>query len=500
MSERKLVHRRVKTCTFSAVLALALGAIAAPASFPIAAETAPLSEQEAGDIAVRAYLYLYPLVTMDVTRRQMTNVAAGTKPGFGPANAFHKISAYPTATEKVVVRPNFDTLYSVAWLDLGKEPVVVSVPDTNGRYYLMPMLDMWTDVFASPGWRTTGTRAQHILVAPAGWRPDLRERFVEEYRLPKDTRRVDAPTSHVWIIGRTKTDGPKDYDAVHEIQAGFKVTPLSEWGRTATPAVARIDPGVDMQTPPKAQVDAMPAKTFFRHAAQLMKTNRPHLTDQPILAQMKKLGIEPGEPLDMDKASPQVRKALEDAPETAQKLMAWKLPTVARVVNHWSMNTDTMGVYGNDYLRRAIVAQQGLGANVPEDAIYPLSLGDQAGRPLDGANKYTLHFEKGDLPPVDAFWSVTLYDQEGYQVANPINRFAVSSWMPFKYAPDGSLTLYIQNESPGADKEVNWLPAPKGGPFNLTMRLYAPRPAALIGSWSPPPITKTEAFMGITGQ
>ena len=179
--------------------------------------------------------------------------------------------------------------------------------------------------------------------------------------------------------------------------------------------------------------------------------------------------------------------------------MQWKLPTLARVANHWSMNTDTIGVYGNYYLKRAIIAQQGLGANVPEDAIYPFSLGDQAGRPLEGTNKYVLHFDKASLPPVDAFWSVTLYDLEGYQVANPANRFAVSSWMPFKYDPDGSLTLYVQNESPGRDKEANWLPAPKG-PFNLTMRLYAPKSEALTGKWSPPPVSKSEAFMGITGQ
>jgi hypothetical protein len=495
MLKKKSAGARPVACVLAAFLTL--GAVADRTS-SARAQTMPVTEQEAHDIAVNAYLYLYPLVTMDLTRRQMTNVPAGNEPGFGPANAFHNIPAYPTATEKVVVRPNFDTLYSVAWLDLGKEPVVVSVPDTKGRYYLLPMLDMWTDVFASPGWRTTGTQAQTFLVAPAGWRPDLRERIVEELRLPKGTQRIDAPTSHVWIIGRTKTDGPQDYDAVHEIQAGLQVTPLSEWGRTPRPAEARIDLGVDMKTPPKVQVDAMPADKFFRYAAEIMKSERPHLTDEPILAQMKRIGIEPGAGFDVDKVSPQVRKALEAAPSSAQKLMAWKIPTMARVANHWSMNTDTMGVYGNYYLKRAIVAQQGLGANVPEDAIYPLNLGDQAGRPLDGANKYVLHFEKGDLPPVDAFWSVTLYDQEGYQVANPLNRFAVSSWMPFRYEPDGSLTLYIQNESPGADKEANWLPAPKG-PFNLTMRLYAPKTAALTGKWNPPPVTKSEAFMGING-
>ena len=151
------------------------------------------------------------------------------------------------------------------------------------------------------------------------------------------------------------------------------------------------------------------------------------------------------------------------------------------------MNTDTMGVYGNYYLKRAIVAQVGLRANLPEDAIYPLNLGDETGKPLDGANKYTVHFDKGAMPPVNAFWSLTLYDLEGFQVVNPLNRFAVSSWMPFKYNADGSLDLYFQNGSPGKDKEANWLPAPKG-PFNLTMRLYAPKATRSSASRNPPPI------------
>jgi hypothetical protein len=186
-----------------------------------------------------------------------------------------------------------------------------------------------------------------------------------------------------------------------------------------------------------------------------------------------------------------VRQALEAAPADARNLMAWKVPTLARVVNGWSMNTDTMGVYGNDYLKRAIVAQLGLGANLPEDAIYPLNIGDETGRPLDGASSYAIHFDQETLPPVAAFWSIALYDEQGYQVANGLNRFALSSWMPFKYNADGSLDLYVQNQTPGADKEANWLPAPTG-PFNLTMRLYAPNGDALTGKWNPPPVTKAE--------
>ena len=470
--------------TIALVLSLLLCAV-----FPIAALAQnPLTEQEAQSIAVDAYIYFYPLVTMDVTRKQLTNVEPGKGIG-APMNALFDIPTFPTADMKQVVRPNFDTLYSFGYLDLTKEPMVVSVPDTGGRYYLLPMLDMWTDVFASPGWRTTGTQAGNFLVTPRGWSGTVPAGFTQ----------IEAPTPYVWIIGRTKTDGPSDYDAVHKIQAGYKVTPLSLWGKPPQPVEVKLDPSIDMKTPPKIQVDTMKGGDYFAYAAELLKLQPPHLTDEPIIAQMKRIGIEPGKSFDISKVDPAVKQALENAPAAGQSLMAWKVPTIARVANYWSMNTDTMGVYGNYYLKRAIIAQQGLGANVPEDAIYPLNLGDETGKPLDGASKYTIHFDKGATPPVNAFWSVTLYDSDGFQVANSLNRLAVSSWMPFKYNPDGSLDLYFQNESPGADKEVNWLPAPNGA-FNLTMRLYAPKSDALTGKWNPPPVVKVQGLPSVTAQ
>jgi hypothetical protein len=435
-------------------------------------------EQDAQAIGVEAYLFFYPLVTMELTRRQLTNVARPD--GFhAPMNAFANVPAFPTADMKAVVRPNFDTLYSSAWLDLTQEPMIVSVPGTHGRYYLLPMLDMWTDVFASLGWRTTGTQPGDFAVTPPGFSGSL----------PAGAARIDAPTPYVWIIGRTKTDGPPDYDAVHAIQAGYKVTPLSQWGKQAQAPVGRVDPAIDMKTPPKVAVDKMPAGKFFALAAEILKLQPPHITDQPILARTRRIGIEPGKSFDIDKVDPAIRSALGTVPEEAQKLMAWKVNTLAQVANGWSMNTDTMGVYGNYYLKRAIVAQVGLGANLPEDAIYPLNLADETGKPLDGANAYVLNFEKGAAPPANAFWSITLYDDQGYQAPNSLNRFALSSWMPFKYNPDGSLDLYVQSESPGADRQPNWLPAPKG-PFNLTMRLYAPKGEALTGKWNPPPVRK----------
>jgi hypothetical protein len=452
----------------------------ASASFSSTASAANnVSSEEAHAIGVQAYVYLYPLVTMDITRRQLINTEH-TQEMRAPMNDFANILAYPSATMRDVVRPNFDTLYSSAWLDLTREPVIVSAPDTGGRYYMLPMLDMWTDVFASPGSRTTGTQAGNWAIVPPRWTGTL----------PAGVGRIDAPTSYVWIIGRTKTDGPADYAAVHKIQAGYRITPLSGWGKPVAPVAGKLDPAVDSKTPPKTQVDTMPADKFFAYAAELMKIHPPHLTDQPIIALMRRIGLEPGKSFEADKLDPVVRQALLSAPQEARQLMASQINTMARVANGWSMNTDTMGVYGNYYLKRAIVTQIGLGANLPEDAIYPFNLGDENGKPLDGANRYVLHFDQGATPPAMAFWSITLYDPEGFQVANPLNRFAVSSWMPLHFNPDGSLDLYFQNQSPGADAEANWLPAPKGS-FTLTMRVYAPKSQAMTGAWNPPPVVQS---------
>lgn len=450
------------------------------ALIPASGRAQEVSEQEAYDMGLSAYLYFYPLITMDLTCKQMTSVEAGKLPGFGPMNTFANIGEYPAADMKVVVRPNFDTLYSSSWLDLTQGPVIVSVPDTHGRYYLLPMLDMWTDVFASPGWRTTGTAAADFAIVPQGWLG----------KLPESAQRITAPTPYVWIIGRIKTDGPTDYEAVHKLQDGLKITLLDEAKKNLPKQVVK-NANVDRKTPPKQQVDAMPAADYFAYGADLLKLHPPHVTDEPMLALLKRLGIVRGKSLDVSQLTPSVKRGLEKARASALELMKTKFPTLARVENGWSMNTDTMGVYGNYYLKRAMIAQQGLGANLPEDAIYPLNLFDSTGSPLSGSNRYSIHFEKDQLPPVQAFWSITLYDAEGYQVANSLNRFALSSWMPFKYNEDGSLDLYFSHTAPKEGAESNWLPAPKGD-FNLTMRLYAPKNAALVGSWNPPPVKRVQ--------
>ena len=464
------------------VLACAIALIASVSLAMTPARSADsVAEQDAYEIGVEAYTYLYSLVLMDATRRQAVNVEAGKAIGRGPMNVFTHVPIFPPADFRDVVRPNFDTLYSIAWLDLTKEPMVVTAPDTQGRFYLLPMLDMWTDVFASPGKRTTGTGAGRFGVVPPHW----------DGKLPQGVQRIDAPTPYVWIIGRTQTNGAKDYEAVHKVQAGYTITPLSQWGKKPQPVKAIIDPAVDMKTAPMIQVDTMAAGKFFAYAAELLKVNPPHITDQPIIARMRRIGIVPGQSFDLGKADPAVMRALERAAPDALKNMQTKIPTLARVVNGWSMNTDTMGVYGNYYLKRAIVALIGLGANVPEDAVYPLNLGDADGKPLTGTNKYVLQFAKNEIPPVTAFWSITLYDKDGFPTANALNRNAIGDRDDLKFNADGSVDLYFQNESPGKDKESNWLPAPTGD-FNLTMRLYAPKLEVLDGRWAPPPIRRVQ--------
>jgi hypothetical protein len=419
---------------------------------------------------------------MEITRRQLTNLPAGVKPGQGPMGEFQHVRQFPPAGFKAVVRPNFDTLYSSAWLDLTSEPMLVLAPDTDGRYYLLPMLDMWTDVFASPGKRTTGTEEAAYAVVPPGW----------DGEVPEDVELVQAATPYVWIIGRTQTNGPADYDSVNRVQDGFRIAPLSSWGQRFAPEEIEPDPRVDMETPPLEQVNGLSGRDYFALAAELLKLHPPHVTDWSTLARVRRIGLRPGESFDYPTLDPETRQAVDQAPAAGLELMRTSIPRLTRIVNGWQMNTDSIGVYGNFYLKRAIVSMLGLGANQPEDAIYPLNVGDADGQPLNGDHDYMLHFEPAELPPVHAFWSVTMYDAEGFHAANAINRFALGDRDALTYNDDGSLDLYLQHEAPGPERESNWLPAPRG-PLGVTMRLYAPRAEALDGRWNPPPIRQANA-------
>ncbi len=436
-----------------------------------------VTPEETQRIAEQAYVYTYPLVLMDVTRRQMTNSPAGEVPSRGPMMQFVHLREFPPADFKEVVRPNFDTLYSLAWLDLRKEPVILSVPEVKDRFYMLPMLDMWTDVFAVVGTYGTGTAAGHFAIALPSWNGTL----------PDGVQRIDAPTPFVWILGRTQTNGPKDYEHIHAIQDGFTVVPLSAWGRKYTPPPFVKDPTVDDTTPPLVQVRRMSGKEFFTYAMELMRLHPPHITDMVMLNRMRRIGLDPGA-FSWEKLPEATRKALDRAAATANEELMGYMPHLGENVNGWQMITKSIGVYGNDYLQRATVALIGLGANPYEQAVYPLNLADAEGNVPVGGKKYVIHFDRDALPPVDAFWSLTMYDEEGFQVANRLNRFAIGDRDPIRFNPDGSLDLYIQHESPGKDRESNWLPSPASGTLGMTLRLYAPRQSVLDGSWQPPAV------------
>jgi hypothetical protein len=445
-------------------------------------ETA-LTPSAAYALARDAYLYTYPIVSMDITMRQATNVPdAATIIMRAPVNQFAHARAYPAADDKGVVRFNFDTLYSLAWLDLTQEPIILSVPDTEGRYYLLPLLDMWTDVFAVVGSRTTGTKAGAYAIVAPGWSGVI----------PEGVTKIVAPTPVIWILGRTKTDGPADYANVHKVQDGYKLTPLSQWGTSYTPPKnLPTDPSIDGKTPPLVQVNKLDGITMLSHLAQLLEKYPPHGNDYPILFRLRAFGIEPGKPFDASKLDPETVAIINKAAQDTLADMRVVMQRMGDKVNGWNIGRDNLGTYGTWYLRRAVIALGGLGANLVEDAVYPVAFVDGDGKPLTGDKKYVLHFEKGKTPPADAFWSLTMYDEDGFQIKNPIDRYAIGSYDKLKFNADGSLDIYVQTNSPGSDKDANWLPAPKGV-FQPTLRLYSPRPEVLDGTWAPPPFKKVD--------
>jgi len=442
--------------------------------------TVRLTPDEATKLGIEAYIYGYPLVTMEMTRRVLTNVEL-PEGDHAPMGQFANMRKYPNATFRNVTAPNADTLYSLAFLDLTREPYVLSLPNEHGRYYLMPILSGWTDVFQVPGTRTTGTDAQTYVITGPGWKGTL----------PQGMTEYKSPTNMVWIIGRTYSTGtPEDYKAVHAIQDGYKLVPLSAYGKPYTPPLGIVDPDIDMVNPVRAQVDVMDPGKFFNTLAHLMKDNPPAPADAPMVEKMKRLGIVPGQDFDIAKADPVVRKALQGAPKAGLEKITSNFKTMGEHINGWIFTTHT-GEYGTDYLQRATITYFALGANRPQDAVYPTSETDATGKPYDGANKYVIHFPKGQMPPVKAFWSITMYDTQYFFVPNNLNRYDISKRNDLKANPDGSTDIYIQKDSPGADKESNWLPAP-AGKFVLMLRMYWPNdkpPSILDGSWKPPAVT-----------
>lgn len=439
-----------------------------------------LTEAHALELGKEIYIYGYPLITMEMTRKVMTNVESpeGLK---SPMGQFMNAREYPNAKFRDVTAPNADTLYSSAWIDVGPEPYVLQLPNEEGRYYLMPMLSGWTDVFAVPGTRTTGTKAQNFAIVGPNWKG----------KLPKNVKELKSSTNMVWILGRTYCTGtPEDYKAVHAIQDQYKLVPLSSFGKEYTPPKGKVDSSIDMKTPVRDQVNALNAKDYFNQLALLLKDNPPTKADAAIVKKMAKIGLEPGKPYDLSKADADVAKGLDAAVKAGQEAIMAHEKNAGVDKNGWLFSTKT-GKYGTDYLQRAFVAAIGLGANLPQDAIYPSTTVDSKGEKLNGSNRYTVHFAKGELPPVKGFWSLTMYDDKYFFTENALNRYTVSARNDLQKNQDGSVDIYIQHESPGKDKENNWLPAPEGD-FILMFRFYWPENSIIDGKWSPPGVVKVK--------
>jgi hypothetical protein len=444
---------------------------------------APFTEQAVSD-AIDVYVYGYPLVTMDMTRKVITNFAT-VQAARGPMGQIIKLRTYPAVNDHAVTAPNADTLYTTAWIDVSKEPWVFSIPDMGDRYYLIPMLDGWTDVFQVPGKRTTVGKAQKYAITGPGWTG----------KLPDGVTEYKSPTGMVWILGRIYCTGsPDDYAKVHALQDKFSLVPLGSYAKTYTPLPGEVDNTLDMKTDVRDQVDGMGANEYFTYLAKLMKTNPPSAGDAPMLAKMATIGIVPGQDFDASRLSGLDKEAIKAVPKLAQLRILEGFKKTAVPVNGWMCLTKNSGIYGTDYLQRAFVTAIGLGANRPQDAIYPTSEKDANGKEYDGTKKYVMHFDKGQFPPVDGFWSLTMYDKDMFFVPNPLNRNTLSSRNKFLTNTGGSVDLYIQSDSPGKAKEANWLPAPKAR-FIPTLRLYWPKdtpPSIIDGTWKPPAIKLAE--------
>ncbi|MDG4553077.1 MAG: DUF1254 domain-containing protein [Candidatus Competibacter sp.] len=447
-----------------------------------------LTPEAAKAIAMDAYIYGYSLITTDVTRVQMSNVPK-VEGLHAPPGQFINVPRYPPADFRGVSAPNADTLYSLAWLDLGKEPMVFSYPDMGKRYFLFPMYSLWMPVIESAGSRTTGEKAQTFLISGPGWNGEV----------PKGMTHIEAPTRYMVILGRTYADGSEaDYKVVNALQAQYDLRPLSAVGKDFVYKAPPVnpDPGFSMTDKPQAVILAMDTASYFNMLAKLMGSDAPPAPeDAPIIAEMAKIGIVPGQSFEMGKLAPTVQEALKDLPQEALKQIEAHKEKMGSVIDGWIVSKG-LGRYGTDYMKRAVVAAFGWPANLEQDAVYPYTETDSSGAPLTGANRYTLTFAKGQTPPVNGFWSITMYeiDQGWWFVPNALNKFTVSPRNDLTYNADGSLTLYFQTESPGKDKEANWLPAPKGA-FIPMLRMYWPKekdPTIINGTWRPPAVVKVQ--------
>jgi hypothetical protein len=450
-------------------------------ALPASAQPAPVAndwrEQYAYTLGMQAYIYGFPYVYMSEVR--WGQVAQKVDPEILPHTAVNhfwhnKVMGGPES--KAGGSPNNDTLYSIAWLDLSKEPVVLSVPELGDRYYTMEIASFDSDNFAYVGTRTTGTKAGNYAIVGPSWKGGL----------PSGVQQLPpSRTPSAFILGRTLLRGADDLPAIRAVMAQYKLTPLSLWGKPGAQAPESYDvlKPFDRKTDPLADWKTMNAT---------MGENPPPARHELLLKQFAQIGIGPG--LDVDTEDEATKRGLARAAVDGRNLLDAAIRQGARQknVNGWKYPPPDMGRAGDSddfILRAALQSLWGIVANDPAEAIYLNSSTDPDGQQLTGANRYVLHFSKGGQPEVKAFWSVTLYDAQHNLVANPLKRYALGDRDKLQFNADGSLDIYIQNGSPGADKETNWLPAPTGE-FNLVLRSYLPSVDIQEQRWMPPPMQK----------
>jgi hypothetical protein len=430
------------------------------------------------DIATLAYIWGFPLVTME---RQFNFATSPNIPpgiGRGPANSISCATELVDANFTDVVTPNSDTLYCQTQFDLKNEPVVVVVPPISDRYYSFQFLDAYTNDYAYLGERASGGNGGTYLMAGPDWNGQLPEGMIK----------IWTPTNLAWLITRTLVKSPADVPNVVAIQDKIVVKPLSEFQGNETsstePAATQANASKEVPIGPQPTLIAPTGIKIFDEISAAMVGNPLNPPDPVLVTKLASIGIGPGK-LPSTETNDTIKAALQTGITEGQKMIDARVANIGTVINGWLANAQ-FGNFGTDYLFRAATAQFGLGANIGQEAFYPATFTDSQGKPLSGNSTYLIHFEPGQTPPVDGFWSVSMYNDKNLFVDNPINRYSIGQYTEgIKNNTDGSLDIYIQNASPGADKESNWLPAPEGS-FNMVMRLYLPQPQALNGTWQLP--------------
>lgn len=438
-------------------------------------------------IAVQAYIYGFGAIEMERTRQVFTNTRV-TTPKQVPMNQILHNTRLVTAKDREVVTPNNDTPYSVMFLDLSDEPMVLHIPKFGNRYFTFPFMDAYTEQFCAIGQRKQGPQGQQVFAAPQGgdfaivgpgWTGDL----------PAGIERIDAPTNIVWIIHRPLVDGPEDLPILIALKQQITLKPLSAYGRDYTPPegqVRQIDPDVAKLGSP------LMGLKYFELLGDVMHKNGMPADEAGLEALFSNIGLTVQHGFKPDLLDAETLEALEKATHDAKEIIFSRLNDVGTLVNNWNYTLGNFGLFQKDYLLRAASAQKGLGVLVPQEAIYPTGNIDDHGELLHGSRTYTLTFPAGQLPPNDAFWSLSMYGADFFFVDNALNRYAIGDRMSdLQYGKDGSLTIYIQHESPGADKESNWLPSPKEG-FYVILRVYLPHEEVLNLEYKLPPIKRVD--------